>query len=159
MARVHPTAIVEPDCELADEVEVGPYSLVRSGSIIGPGTTIDAQGEPADKFYILMTGRVAVVLGLDFGVSSNEYIVTTIGQGQMFAWSGMVGNPKYTASGKPLTDCSLLEFDVPALDKEFEQDPRLGFLVMRAVAKTIASRLRHFQLQLVKQHAIRESVE
>lgn len=42
MARVHPTAIVEPDCELADEVEVGPYSIIRSGSIVGPGTTIDA---------------------------------------------------------------------------------------------------------------------
>jgi CRP-like cAMP-binding protein len=123
------------------------------------GETIDAQGAPADRFYILVHGRVAVVLGLDFGVSSSEYMVTTIGPGQMFAWSGMVGNPKYTASGKMLTDCTVLEFDVPALEKEFEADPQLGYAVMRAVAQTIASRLRKMQLQLVKQHAIRESVE
>lgn len=123
------------------------------------GETVDAQGQPADKFFILVLGRLAVVLGLDFGVSSNEYIVMTIGPGQMFAWSGMVGNPKYTASGKTLSDCTVLEFDVPALEQEFDADPQLGYLVMRAVAKTIASRLRHFQLQLVKEHAIHESVE
>jgi UDP-N-acetylglucosamine acyltransferase len=42
VARIHPTAIVEAECELAGDVEVGPYSLIRGGSIIGAGTTIDA---------------------------------------------------------------------------------------------------------------------
>lgn len=42
MARVHSTAIVENDCELADDVEVGPYSLIRCGTIVGSGTVIDA---------------------------------------------------------------------------------------------------------------------
>jgi UDP-N-acetylglucosamine acyltransferase len=42
VARIHPTAIVEANCELAGDVEVGPYSLIRNGSIIGAGTTIDA---------------------------------------------------------------------------------------------------------------------
>jgi len=41
VARVHTTAIVENDCELADDVVVGPYSLIRSGTIIGSGTVID----------------------------------------------------------------------------------------------------------------------
>jgi UDP-N-acetylglucosamine acyltransferase len=42
VARIHPTAIVDQDCELADDVEVGPYSIIRSGSIIGSGTVVDA---------------------------------------------------------------------------------------------------------------------
>jgi len=126
---------------------------------VGRGEVIDAQGDPADRFYILVTGRVAVVLNLDFGVARSSYMVTTIGPGQMFAWSGMVGNPKYTAGGRTLTDCTLLEFEVPKLEKEFEDDPKLGYLMTRAVAKTVASRLRHMQLQLVKQHALRESAE
>ncbi len=41
MARVHSTAIVENDCELADDVEVGPYSLIRSRTVVGAGTVID----------------------------------------------------------------------------------------------------------------------
>jgi len=40
--RIHPTAIVEGDCGLADDVEVGPYSIVRNGCVIGARTIIDA---------------------------------------------------------------------------------------------------------------------
>lgn len=42
MARVHPTAIIARDCELADDVEVGPYSIIRNGAAIGAGTVVDA---------------------------------------------------------------------------------------------------------------------
>jgi UDP-N-acetylglucosamine acyltransferase len=42
VAQVHGTAIVERDCELADDVEVGPYSIIRAGTIIGAGTVVDA---------------------------------------------------------------------------------------------------------------------
>jgi UDP-N-acetylglucosamine acyltransferase len=42
VARVHSTAIIDPDCELADDVEVGPYSIIRRGSVIGRGTVVDA---------------------------------------------------------------------------------------------------------------------
>jgi UDP-N-acetylglucosamine acyltransferase len=40
MANVHPTAIVEPGAELADDVEVGAYSIVRKGVRIGAGSVI-----------------------------------------------------------------------------------------------------------------------
>lgn len=135
--------------------------LVRVAHVrkVKAGEMVDVQGEPADKFYMLISGRIVVVLALDFGVSRNSYIVTTIGQKQMFAWSGMVGNAQYTAGGEARTDCVLLEFKVVDLDREFAADPELGLCVMRAVARTIASRLRKMQLQLVKQYAIRESTE
>ena len=42
MARVHATAIVERDCELAEDLEIGPYAVIRGGTIIGPGTVVDA---------------------------------------------------------------------------------------------------------------------
>jgi UDP-N-acetylglucosamine acyltransferase len=40
MAKIHPTAIVEPGAELADDVEVGAYSIVRERVCIGAGTVI-----------------------------------------------------------------------------------------------------------------------
>ena len=40
MAKVHPTAIVEPGAELADDVEVGAWSIVRSGVRIGAGSVV-----------------------------------------------------------------------------------------------------------------------
>ncbi|HEY3635996.1 MAG TPA: acyl-[acyl-carrier-protein]--UDP-N-acetylglucosamine O-acyltransferase, partial [Caldimonas sp.] len=49
MARVHPTAIVEPGAELADDVEIGAYSIVRkavrigAGSVVGPHSVIEGR--------------------------------------------------------------------------------------------------------------------
>ncbi|MEO0081378.1 MAG: Crp/Fnr family transcriptional regulator [candidate division WOR-3 bacterium] len=149
---------LEAFCELSDEelerlVKLAKLRHVKAGEMV------DIQGQPADKFYILVNGRLGVVLDLDFGVTKRSYLVTSIGPGEMFAWSGMVGNPHYTASGKTLADSTVIEFDAKELEKEFAEDPKLGFAVMRGVAKTIASRLRHMQLQLVREYALRESEE
>src|SRR3954469_20339075 len=73
MAKVHATAIVERGAELADDVEVGPYSVVRervrigAGSVVGPHCVIEGRttigkanriwqfnsigGAPQDKKY------------------------------------------------------------------------------------------------------------
>ncbi|MCS6944566.1 MAG: acyl-ACP--UDP-N-acetylglucosamine O-acyltransferase [Sutterellaceae bacterium] len=42
MARVHPTAIVDPRARLAPDVEVGPYVMIGPNVEIGAGTTIGA---------------------------------------------------------------------------------------------------------------------
>jgi len=135
--------------------------IARIGKLrsVKAGEPIDVQGKPAEKFCILVSGRLAVILTLDFGVAHQTYQVTTLGPGQMFAWSGLVGNPHYTAGSRAISDCSYLEFDVRELERLFEENPRLGYVLMRLVAQTIASRLRHIQLQLAQQYALRESVE
>ena len=40
MARIHPSAVVDPAARLADDVEVGPFAVVGPHVAIGPGTVI-----------------------------------------------------------------------------------------------------------------------
>jgi UDP-N-acetylglucosamine acyltransferase len=40
MTDIHPTAIVSPQAELADDVEVGPYSIIEGNVRIGKGSAI-----------------------------------------------------------------------------------------------------------------------
>ena len=42
MPRIHPTALVEPQAELADDVEVGAYTLIGARVRIGAGSTVGA---------------------------------------------------------------------------------------------------------------------
>ena len=42
MANIHPTAIVDPNAELAADVEVGPYAIVGPHAKIGAGTVLQA---------------------------------------------------------------------------------------------------------------------
>ena len=42
MPRIHPTALVDPRADLADDVVVGPYCVVGPQVRIGPGTVLDS---------------------------------------------------------------------------------------------------------------------
>lgn len=42
---IHPTAIVSPKAQLAEEVTVGPYAIIEEGAEIGARTRIDAQAQ------------------------------------------------------------------------------------------------------------------
>lgn len=50
--KIHPTAIVEPGAELAEGVEVGPYSVIGGKVSIGAGTTIGP--------HVVITGRTSI---------------------------------------------------------------------------------------------------
>ncbi|MEZ0266930.1 MAG: acyl-ACP--UDP-N-acetylglucosamine O-acyltransferase [Phycisphaerae bacterium] len=40
MPSIHPTAVVGPDVQLADDVSVGPYAIIQGKVTIGPGTRV-----------------------------------------------------------------------------------------------------------------------
>ena len=42
MATIHPTALVDPQAQLADSVSVGPYTVIGPNVVIGEGTSIGA---------------------------------------------------------------------------------------------------------------------
>ncbi|HVY60291.1 MAG TPA: acyl-ACP--UDP-N-acetylglucosamine O-acyltransferase [Planctomycetota bacterium] len=52
MPSIHPTAVVSPRAELADDVEVGAFSLVGDGVRIGPGTRL--------KSHVSITGDTTI---------------------------------------------------------------------------------------------------
>lgn len=52
MANIHPTAIVDKNAELADEVTIGPYSIIHENVKIGKGTLVDSN--------VLIDGRTTI---------------------------------------------------------------------------------------------------
>ena len=41
-ARVHPTAVIDPEADLADGVQVGPFVVIEGACRVGPGCTLKA---------------------------------------------------------------------------------------------------------------------
>ena len=52
MAQVHPSAIVDPKAQLADDVRVGPFSTVGAGVRVGEGTEIGS--------HVVLSGNTAI---------------------------------------------------------------------------------------------------
>src|SRR4029079_12528036 len=66
MPRVHATALVDPKAELADDVEVGPYSIVGPHVRAGPGTIVGP--------HVVLTGRTRL------GERNRLFQFTSIGE-------------------------------------------------------------------------------
>ena len=58
MARIHPTALVDPAAELADDVEVGPYAIVGPQVRVGSGTSIGAHTVISGRTTIGRSNRI-----------------------------------------------------------------------------------------------------
>lgn len=43
MATIHPSAVVSPKAEIADDIEVGPFCTIESGAVIGEGCRLEAR--------------------------------------------------------------------------------------------------------------------
>ena len=52
MARIHPSALVDPKASLDTDVEIGPYTVIGAGVSIGAGTTVGA--------HVVIDGRTAI---------------------------------------------------------------------------------------------------
>lgn len=55
MSMIHPTAIVEAGAKLADDVRIGPYSIVGAEVELGPGVVLEA--------HVVVAGRTTVGAG------------------------------------------------------------------------------------------------
>jgi UDP-N-acetylglucosamine acyltransferase len=52
MGRIHETALVDPAAQLADDVEIGPFSIIGPWVTIGPGSRIGP--------HVVVTGRTTI---------------------------------------------------------------------------------------------------
>ncbi|HXY21533.1 MAG TPA: acyl-[acyl-carrier-protein]--UDP-N-acetylglucosamine O-acyltransferase, partial [Burkholderiaceae bacterium] len=52
MAQVHPSAIVDPKAQLAEDVHVGPFSIVGAGVRLGEGTEIGS--------HVVLAGNTSI---------------------------------------------------------------------------------------------------
>jgi CRP-like cAMP-binding protein/general stress protein 26 len=71
------------------------------------GTTIVRQGAPAEKFFIIVDGRVEVVREQD----GSEQVIATLGPGQFFGEVAILRDMPRTATVRAVTRVSLLTMD------------------------------------------------
>jgi len=78
------------------------------------------------ELHLCRSGKVDIVVELSQPSGVVEVTVHTAEEGDVFGWSAVVEPHTYTASAR----CSL-----------FEQNPRMGYIVMRNLSSAVSSRL------------------
>jgi CRP/FNR family cyclic AMP-dependent transcriptional regulator len=116
-----------------------------------PGTIIGREGEPADKFYLIRHGAVA----LEFPVPGRDpVVIETLHEGEVFGWSWMV--PPYTwAYDVRATElCRAIGMDAECLRRKCDRDHSLGYELYKRFMPLIAERMNSARVRLLDVYGI-----
>lgn len=113
------------------------------------GREIISEGEPAETFYILLAGVIALKMNAG---EQGELVLGTLRQtGEIFGWSAVVEGGRSTASAESLEESYILVIDRKDLEGLFSRDPELGYRFMKKLAILISRRWESTRALLLKE--------
>ncbi len=99
-------------------------------------TVLFEKDEQAKCLYILLEGTVYLVIKKVGSITDH-----LSEPGDVFGWSSMLENGKYTASGICATDLKVVKIERDKLNRIFQNRPEVGFKVLQRLAGVISRRL------------------
>ncbi len=110
-----------------------------------PGEQLFREGDPAETFYVVRRGRIAVELRSPTGSA----VLDTTEAGEVVGWSWLVPPYRWTFDGRAVDDVRALSFDGACLRGKCEADPELGYALMKRVVGVMSARLHSARVRLL----------
>ena len=119
--------------------------LMAAGKKISyePGTVVFNRNDHAQRFYILLKGRVRLTID-----ERNSSSYTVNHGGEAFGWSSLTGRDTYTASAMCLDPSLLVVFDHDQVDRILAEDPTNAIRFFKNLTLTLGNRLTHIASQV-----------
>ena len=108
------------------------------------------QDQSADAFYVVQKGRVRICVP---SINGPGVEVQILEPWAVIGWSWLIPPYRWAFEAKALTPVTLLRFDGQALRQACEQDPALGYAVMKIFAGLMSERLRAARLRMMESWA------
>lgn len=110
------------------------------------GAFLMREGDPADRFYVIRRGRVAMET---FIPQRGGLTVETIDDGDLVGWSWLVPPYRVHLDVRALTETHTIAFDAACLRGKCERDPALGYELMKRFVPVIVERLQAARFRLL----------
>ena len=110
------------------------------------GTVLFREGDPADVFYAVRHGAVALEL---FVPARGTVTIETLDAGEVLGWSWLFPPYRWHFDARALTAMRATAFDAACLRGKCEQDPKLGYDLMSRFAQVLIERLQWTRLRLL----------
>lgn len=104
------------------------------------------QGDEAAKFYLIRTGKVALEIN---GREKGNIRILTIGPGQIVGWSWIVSPYKWHFDAYAMEEVRAIALDGECLRKKGEDDPKLGYEMLKRFSHILEQRLNATRMQLL----------
>ena len=140
-------------------IELEPSHITRLASMgklarFGPDHVIFKEGELTDKFYLIVSGTVALEMLLpEMNRARSVLRVQRLGPGDGLGWSAaLVGRGKHFQA-RALDNVEALVFEGAEVLEACRQDASFGFAFMVRLLDVVSKRLQATRVQLVDMHS------
>jgi CRP/FNR family transcriptional regulator, cyclic AMP receptor protein len=109
------------------------------------GAFLASEDDPADQFFVLRAGRVA----LEIDSPTGPLVIETIGPGQLVGWSWIFPPHRWVYDVEVLEEAHVVAIDAACLRAKCDSDTAFGYRVMQRFAQVVAERLAATRLRLL----------
>lgn len=110
------------------------------------GRVIFRTGEPADTFYVIRRGQVALEI---HDPVRGGLVVASPGEGEVVGWSWLVPPYRWVFDARAATRVDAVAIDGACLRGKCDRDPALGYALMQRVSRVMYDRLQDARIRLL----------
>lgn len=110
------------------------------------GSYIYREGEPAQHFYLIRHGRVALEVHVP---GRAPLIVDSLRAGEPLGWSWLIPPYRTHFDARALELTRVIGFDAECLRQKMEENPAFGYALHKRMAPVIAARLAAARRQII----------
>ena len=110
------------------------------------GAYLMREGDAADSFYVVRLGRVALEI---FVPERGAVTLETVDDGDLLGWSWLVPPFREHLDARALSSVHVVAFDAACLRGKADEDPVLGYELMRRFVPVIIERLQATRVRLL----------
>ena len=111
-----------------------------------PGDYLAREGEPADHFYLIRSGRISVEIGTP---NRGPHPLQTLGEGEVLGWSWLVAPNRWHFDGRAVEPVRAIGLDAQCLRAKCDDNHELGYRLLSRFAGVMARRLKATRMQLM----------
>lgn len=145
----HPTAILaeHPFLRTMKAEHIAMLGEGASEKTFEPGQLVFRQGDPANRFYLIVDGKIALE---SHTPGDGEIPLQTLGSGEVLGWSWLFAPFVWHFQARALERTTAIVLDGGHLLVACDRDKEFGFELMRRVTQVVIRRLQTARDRLVQ---------
>jgi len=116
-----------------------------------PGDYVIREGDNADYFFLILKGRINILTDKLESLELEEPVpvpIQTLVQSEILGWSWLVPPYQWRFDAKAVEPTEVIVLDAVYVRKQCEDDPKLGYELLKRLATSVTQRLTATRLQL-----------
>ena len=113
---------------------------------IKAGEYLFREGGDAERFYVIMDGRIALEL---FAADSGPHVLESAGEGEVLDWPWLIPPHRWLFDARAVEPTRVISLESGCLREKHDADPRLGYEFAQRVAQVMSYRLMAARVRLL----------